>query len=261
MIKTNQLLYKIINKDENNKVISERTILNDINIHIEKGEFVAILGHNGSGKTTFAKHLNALLLPSEGSVLIDGKDTNDVDELWKIRKACGMVFQNPDNQIVGTTVEEDVAFGPENLGLATDKIIKRVDSSLEKTGMSKYRFKSPNHLSGGQKQRVAIASALAMRPECIVFDEATAMLDPKGRKEVMDIISKLNEEENMTIILITHHMEEAKRAKRIVVMEKGRPILDGTPKEIFSQIDEIKRLGIDVPQIMDLSYRLWEKVN
>ena len=258
MIKAKNLLYKIINKDDDNKIINEKTILNDINIHIKKGDFVAVLGHNGSGKTTFAKHLNALLLPNEGSIIINGKDTNTIDELWKIRKDSGMVFQNPDNQIVGTTVEEDVAFGPENLGLQSEKIIKRVDEALEKTEMTKYRFKSPNHLSGGQKQRVAIASSLAMRPQCIVLDEPTAMLDPKGRQEVMEMITKLNEEENMTIVLITHHMEEAVRAKRIVVMEKGKAVLDGTPKEIFTRIDEIERLGLEIPPIMDLAYRLFK---
>lgn len=259
MIRTEQLKYKIKNKDENNIVVKERTILDDVNIHIEKGEFVAILGHNGSGKTTFAKHLNALLLPDEGSVFINGEDTKVVDELWKIRKQCGMVFQNPDNQLVGTNVEEDVAFGPENLGIESEKIVDRVNESLEKTGMFKFRKKSPNHLSGGQKQRVAIASSLAMKPDCIVLDEPTAMLDPQGRNEVMDIITKLNKEDNMTIILITHHMEEAARAKRVVVMEGGKPILDGSPQKIFMQISEIKRLQLDIPQIMDLSYKLWEK--
>ncbi|MBQ3544870.1 MAG: energy-coupling factor transporter ATPase [Lachnospiraceae bacterium] len=258
MIKAKNLLYKIINKDDDNKVINEKTILNDFNIHIEKGDFVAILGHNGSGKTTFAKHLNALLMPNEGNIIVNGKDTKVIDELWKIRKDCGMVFQNPDNQIVGTTVEEDVAFGPENLGLESKKIIKRVDEALEKTEMTKYRLKSPNHLSGGQKQRVAIASSLAMRPQCIVLDEPTAMLDPKGRQEVMEMVTKLNEEENMTIILITHHMEEAARAKRVVIMEKGKAILDGTPKEVFTKIDDIKRLGLEIPPIMDLAYRLFE---
>ena len=246
-------LCKIYNPGEN-----EVRALDHINLEINKGEFVAIIGQSGSGKSTFAKHLNALLLPDEGNIYIDGDDTKSVEELWKIREKCGMVFQNPDNQIVGVTVEEDVGFGPENLGVKTEKIWDRIKDSLTKVDMYKYRKKSPNHLSGGQKQRVAIASSLAMKPKCIVLDEPTAMLDPQGRKEVMDIIKSLNENENITVILITHHMNEAIMAKKVVVIDDGKIALQGTPREVFSNVEQIKKLKLDMPQIMELSYELYK---
>ena len=258
IIKARNVKYKVKIKNENNEVIEEKKILNDLNIEIEPGDFIAILGHNGSGKSTFAKHLNALLLPDEGNIYIDGEDTKSVEELWKIREKCGMVFQNPDNQIVGVTVEEDVGFGPENLGVKTKKIWDRIKDSLTKVDMYKYRKKSPNHLSGGQKQRVAIASSLAMKPKCIVLDEPTAMLDPQGRKEVMDIIKSLNENENITVILITHHMNEAIMAKKVVVIDDGKIALQGTPREVFSNVEQIKKLKLDMPQIMELSYELYK---
>lgn len=258
IIKAKNVKYKVKIKNENNEVIEEKKILNDLNIEIEPGDFIAILGHNGSGKSTFAKHLNALLLPDEGNIYIDGEDTKSVEELWKIREKCGMVFQNPDNQIVGVTVEEDVGFGPENLGVKTEKIWDRIKDSLTKVDMYKYRKKSPNHLSGGQKQRVAIASSLAMKPKCIVLDEPTAMLDPQGRKEVMDIIKSLNENENITVILITHHMNEAIMAKKVVVIDDGKIALQGTPREVFSNVEQIKKLKLDMPQIMELSYELYK---
>lgn len=258
IIKARNVKYKVRIKNENNEVIEEKKILDDLNIEVEPGDFIAILGHNGSGKSTFAKHLNALLLPDEGNIYIDGDDTKSVEELWKIRKKCGMVFQNPDNQIVGVTVEEDVGFGPENLGVKTEKIWDRIKDSLTKVDMYKYRKKSPNHLSGGQKQRVAIASSLAMKPKCIVLDEPTAMLDPQGRKEVMDIIKSLNENENITVILITHHMNEAIMAKKVVVIDDGKIALQGTPREVFSNVEQIKKLKLDMPQIMELSYELYK---
>lgn len=258
IIKARNVKYKVKIKNENNEVIEEKKILDDLNIEIEPGDFIAILGHNGSGKSTFAKHLNALLLPDEGNIYIDGEDTKSVEELWKIREKCGMVFQNPDNQIVGVTVEEDVGFGPENLGVKTEKIWDRIKDSLTKVDMYKYRKKLPNHLSGGQKQRVAIASSLAMKPKCIVLDEPTAMLDPQGRKEVMDIIKSLNENENITVILITHHMNEAIMAKKVVVIDDGKIALQGTPREVFSNVEQIKKLKLDMPQIMELSYELYK---
>lgn len=258
IIKARNVKYKVRIKNENNEVIEEKKILDDLNIEVEPGDFIAILGHNGSGKSTFAKHLNALLLPDEGNIYIDGEDTKSVEELWKIREKCGMVFQNPDNQIVGVTVEEDVGFGPENLGVKTEKIWDRIKDSLTKVDMYKYRKKSPNHLSGGQKQRVAIASSLAMKPKCIVLDEPTAMLDPQGRKEVMDIIKSLNENENITVILITHHMNEAIMAKKVVVTDDGKIALQGTPRDVFSNVEQIKKLKLDMPQIMELSYELYK---
>lgn len=259
IIKTKNLNYRVKIKNENNEVTGYKTILDDININVKNGEFIAILGQNGSGKSTFAKHLNALLLPNEGSVFINGEDTSLVDELWKIRKQCGMVFQNPDNQIVGVTVEEDVGFGPENIGMPSKKIVKTVNHALEKVGMSAFKKKSPNHLSGGQKQRVAIASSLAMKPECIVLDEPTAMLDPKGRKDVLDLVKQLNKEEKMTIILITHHMEEAVSADKIFILNDGKPVICGTPRDVFLKIDEIRSFKLELPQIMELSYRLYQK--
>ncbi len=230
--------------------------LDDINISIEKGEFVAILGHNGSGKSTLAKHFNALLLPSGGAVYVKGMDTKDEKYLWNIRQTAGMVFQNPDNQIVATIVEEDVAFGPENLGIEPALIRKRVDEAIKTVEMTEYATRSPHLLSGGQKQRVAIAGIIAMKPECIILDEPTALLDPSGRKEVMDTIMKLNKEEGITIVLITHYMDEAIKADRICVMKNGRIIMEGKPKEIFREVEAVKDAGLDVPQVTELCHRL-----
>jgi energy-coupling factor transport system ATP-binding protein len=234
----------------------EVTALDGISLKIKKGEFVAVIGHNGSGKSTLAKHFNAILIPTEGTIIVDGINTKDEDKLWDIRQKAGMVFQNPDNQIVATIVEEDVAFGPENIGVEPHEIRKRVDAALKAVDMTEYAHHGPHLLSGGQKQRVAIAGVLAMKPECIIFDEPTAMLDPSGRKEVMDIIKKLNKEEHITIVLITHFMEEAVEADTVIVMEDGRSVLQGTPREIFSNVEEIKRLGLDVPEMTELAYEL-----
>ena len=230
--------------------------IDEFDIEISKGEFVAIIGHNGSGKSTLSKNLNAILVPTKGDVLIGGMNTRDDDRLWDIRQTAGMVFQNPDNQIVATIVEEDVAFGCENLGIEPSEIRKRVDDALKSVDMYEYKDRQPHLLSGGQKQRVAIAGIIAMRPECIIFDEATAMLDPSGRKEVMSTIKKLNKEYNITVLHITHFMEEAVEADRVVVMEKGRKILEGSPREVFSHVDELKSIGLDVPYMTDLSKRL-----
>lgn len=223
---------------------------------MKKGEFLVVLGHNGSGKSTLAKHMNALLLPTEGNVYVDGLNTNDENNLWDVRSKAGMVFQNPDNQMVATIVEEDVAFGPENLGVDPKEIRKRVDESLERVGMSEYKRHAPHLLSGGQKQRVAIAGILAMQPECIIFDEPTAMLDPIGRKDVLKTIKEINKEYGITIVLITHYMDEAAQADRIVVMDKGKLIMEGTPKKVFSQVELMKKIGLDVPQVTELSYEL-----
>ena len=231
-------------------------VLDKLNINIKEGEFVAILGHNGCGKSTLAKHFNGLLLPIGGNVLVGGLNTKDEDMLWEIRKRVGMVFQNPDNQIVATVVEEDVAFAPENLGIPSAEIRKRVDDALKVVDMYRFRKHAPHLLSGGQKQRVAIAGAIAMRPECIVMDEPTAMLDPKGRSEVIDTILKLKNEEKMTVVLITHFMEEAALADRVVVMDKGNIVMDDCPKKVFSQVKKIKELGLDVPQVTELLYEL-----
>lgn len=234
----------------------EKYALKDVNIHVNKGEFLVILGHNGSGKSTIAKHMNALLLPTSGDVFVCGLNTKDEDKLWDIRSTAGMVFQNPDNQLVATIVEEDVAFGPENLGVDPAEIRKRVDECLEKVGMLEYKRHAPHLLSGGQKQRIAIAGILAMQPQCIIFDEPTAMLDPSGRKEVLANILELNKEHGITIILITHYMDEAAMADRIIVMDKGEPIIEGNPREIFSQVEKMKSIGLDVPQVTELSYEL-----
>lgn len=231
-------------------------VLDDIDLNIERGEFVAILGHNGSGKSTLAKHFNAMLLPSGGRVLVNGMDTSDQNELYEIRRMVGMVLQNPDNQIVSTIVEEDVAFGPENLGIEPSEIRRRVDEALKAVGMLEYRKHAPHKLSGGQKQRVAIAGVLAMQPECIVLDEPTSMLDPKGRKEVLDTISRLNRERGITIVLITHFMEEAVLADRVVVLENGRILLQGPPREVFSDIERLRQVGLDVPQPAELCHQL-----
>lgn len=250
MIKTENVSFKYPGQEEENYA------LKDINIKINKGEFVAILGHNGSGKSTFAKHLNALLTPNSGTIYINGMNTAEDSNLWNIRQTAGMVFQNPDNQIVATIVEEDVAFGPENLGVPPLQIRKRVDESLLNVGMFEYRKHSPHLLSGGQKQRIAIAGILAMKPECIVLDEPTAMLDPSGRKEVIDTIKKLNKEEKITIVLITHYMDEAVNADRVYVMEDGEIMIEGTPKQVFSKVKEIQEIGLDVPQITELAQML-----
>ena len=256
IIKAFKLGFDYLKYDDDGNVKDTQRAVNDVNLDIEAGEFVAILGHNGSGKSTLAKHMNALLLPAEGTIWIDDMSTTEEKELWKIRQKAGMVFQNPDNQIIGTVVEEDVGFGPENMGVPTEKIWKRVDESLEKTGMTAYRYHSPNKLSGGQKQRVAIAGVMAMRPKCIILDEPTAMLDPNGRKEVREAVRELNRTENVTVVLITHYMEEVIHADRVIVMDKGRIELQGTPREVFSQVERLKSLRLDVPQVTLLAYEL-----
>lgn len=249
MIEIKNLFFKYNPEDEKN-------VLNNLNLEIKRGEFVAILGHNGSGKSTLAKLINGLLIPTSGDVLVDLMNTKSEDIIWNIRARAGMVFQNPDNQIVATMVEEDVAFGPENLGIPSEEIHERVDFALKAVGMEDYRKNAPHMLSGGQKQRVAIAGILAMTPEYIILDEPTAMLDPNGRKEVMSTINMLNKEHNKTIILITHYMDEAAMADRIIVMEKGESILEGKPRDVFSQVDKIKKIGLDVPQVTELAYEL-----
>jgi len=230
--------------------------IRDISFDIENGDFIAILGHNGSGKSTLAKHINALLVPTSGTMWIDGINTSEVDELWKVRQKAGMVFQNPDNQIIGTVVDEDVGFGPENIGVPTEDIWKRVEEALGKVGMLGFRDRSPNRLSGGQKQRVAIAGVVAMRPECIVLDEPTAMLDPNGRKEVLEVVRELNQKEGVTVILITHYMEEVVYADKVYVMDSGDIVMQGTPREIFSRVDELKKLRLTVPQATELAHEL-----
>ena len=234
----------------------EHHALKDVSLEIPQGQFVGIIGHTGSGKSTLAKQINALLIPSEGTMWVDDMDTAKEPELWKIRQKAGMVFQNPDNQIIGTVVEEDVGFGPENMGVPTDEIWKRVDDSLKKTGMTAYRYQSPNKLSGGQKQRVAIAGVVAMRPSCIVLDEPTAMLDPNGRKEVLKAVSELNKKENVTVVLITHYMEEVIHANKVYVMDGGNVVMQGTPREIFSQVETLKKYRLDVPQVTLLAHEL-----
>lgn len=256
IIKTKHLSYHYIRHDEEGNVEGEVPAVKDVNLSVEPGEFIAILGHNGSGKSTLAKHFNALLLPSEGCIVVDGMDTADENHTWDVRSTAGMVFQNPDNQIIGTVVEEDVGFGPENMGVPTDEIWKRVDDSLKKTGMTAYRYQSPNKLSGGQKQRVAIAGVVAMRPSCIVLDEPTAMLDPNGRKEVLKAVSELNKKENVTVVLITHYMEEVIHANKVYVMDGGNVVMQGTPREIFSQVETLKKYRLDVPQVTLLAHEL-----
>ena len=256
IIKAFKLGFDYLKYDEDGNVEATQRAVNDVNLDIEAGDFVAVLGHNGSGKSTLAKQINALLIPSEGTMWVDDMDTAKEPELWKIRQKAGMVFQNPDNQIIGTVVEEDVGFGPENMGVPTDEIWKRVDDSLKKTGMTAYRYQSPNKLSGGQKQRVAIAGVVAMRPSCIVLDEPTAMLDPNGRKEVLKAVSELNKKENVTVILITHYMEEVIHANKVYVMDGGNVVMQGTPKEIFSQVETLKKYRLDVPQVTLLAHEL-----
>ena len=230
--------------------------IREVDLSVAKGDFIAVLGHNGSGKSTLAKHINALLVPTRGTMWIDGIDTSEENELWKVRQKAGMVFQNPDNQIIGTVVDEDVAFGPENLGIPTPDIWTRVEEALRRTGMLAFKDRSPNRLSGGQKQRVAIAGVVAMKPECIVLDEPTAMLDPTGRKEVLEVVRELNDKENVTVILITHYMEEVVYADRVFVMDAGKVVMEGTPREIFSRVEELKKLRLAVPQITELAYEL-----
>ena len=258
-IKAEKLKHKFVRRDEQGEIEDVTLALDDVNIEVEEGQFIAVLGHNGSGKSTFAKHLNALLAPSEGTVWVDGKDTSKEGNILDIRKEAGMIFQNPDNQIVAGVVEEDVAFGPENIGVPTEEIWERVGKSLEAVGMTAYRYHSPNRLSGGQKQRVAIAGVMAMKPECIVLDEPTAMLDPNGRKEVIRTVHELNRAEGITMVLITHYMEEVVDADRVIVMDDGHIVMDGTPKEIFSRVEELKQYRMDVPQVTELAWELQKK--
>lgn len=259
MIKTEQLVFEYEKLDEEGNVVGKHRAIDEVDLDIEPGQFIAILGHNGSGKSTLAKHMNAILTPTEGSMWVDGKDTKQPDNIWDVRQSAGMVFQNPDNQIIGTVVEEDVGFGPENLGVPTDEIWERVEKSLKAVGMIEYRHHSPNKLSGGQKQRVAIAGVIAMHPKCIVLDEPTAMLDPNGRKEVLRTVEELRKREKVTVILITHYMEEVIGADRVIVMDKGHVVMDGTPREIFSQVEELKKYRLDVPQVTMLAYELKKK--
>lgn len=259
IVKTQHLTFEYIRRDEEGNVEGITTAVNDVSFSVKKGEFVAVLGHNGSGKSTLAKHLNAILYPTEGTVFVDGKDTHEEKNLWDVRETVGMVFQNPDNQIIGQVVEEDVGFGPENLGVPTKEIWERVEESLRAVGMYEYRKKSPNRLSGGQKQRVSIAGVLAMHPKCIVLDEPTAMLDPIGRKEVIRAVRALNDVEKITVILITHYMDEIIHADKIIVMDKGSVAMAGTPREIFSRVEELKALSLDVPQVTMCAYELKKK--
>ena len=256
IIKAVKLAFDYLKYDEDGNVQETQRAVDGVDMDIKEGQFVAILGHNGSGKSTFAKNINALLLPSDGTIWIDGINTSEEPELWKVRQKAGMVFQNPDNQIIGTVVEEDVGFGPENMGVPTEDIWKRVNESLEKTGMTAYRHHSPNKLSGGQKQRVAIAGVMAMRPKCIVLDEPTAMLDPNGRKEVLAAVHQLNKQENVTVVLITHYMEEVIDADHVIVMDGGHVVMEGTPREIFSQVETLKKYRLDVPQVTLLAHEL-----
>ncbi|MGN0167964.1 MAG: energy-coupling factor transporter ATPase [Acetatifactor sp.] len=259
IVRTEELVYEYIRRDEEGNVEGITTAVDHVNLDVAQGEFIAILGHNGSGKSTLAKHINAILNPTEGTVWVDGMDTSEEDRLWDIRQTAGMVFQNPDNQIIGQVVEEDVGFGPENMGIPTKEIWERVEESLKAVGMYEYRKYSPNKLSGGQKQRVSIAGVLAMHPKCIVLDEPTAMLDPSGRKEVIRAVRGLNQVEGVTVILITHYMEEIIHADRVFVMDEGKIAMEGTPREIFSQVEKLKSLRLDVPQVTLLSYELQQK--
>ncbi len=256
IVKAVQLAFEYIRRDEEGNVEGITRAIDGVNLEIEAGQFVAILGHNGSGKSTLAKHLNALLHPTEGTVYVDGKDIRETDKVWDIRQTAGMVFQNPDNQIIGQVVEEDVGFGPENLGVETKDIWERVEESLKAVGMYEYRKHSPNKLSGGQKQRVSIAGVIAMHPKCIILDEPTAMLDPNGRKEVIRAARALNQVEGITIILITHYMEEVIHADKVYVMDEGKVVMQGSPKEIFSRVEELRELRLDVPQVTQLAYEL-----
>ena len=256
IIKAVDLAFEYIRRDEEGNVEGITRAVDGVNLDIQPGEFVAILGHNGSGKSTLAKHLNALLYPTEGTVFVDGKDVKQPENVWDVRQTAGMVFQNPDNQIIGQVVEEDVGFGPENLGVPTEEIWQRVEESLKAVGMYQYRKHSPNKLSGGQKQRVSIAGVIAMHPKCIIFDEPTAMLDPNGRKDVIRAARALNQVEGITIILITHYMEEVIYADRVYVMDGGKVVMQGKPKEVFSQVEKLRELRLDVPQVTELAYEL-----
>ena len=258
IVKAAKLVYEYIRRDEEENIEEVKRAIDGVDVDIKKGDFVAVLGHNGSGKSTLAKHVNGLLLPTEGTVWVGDMDTRDEEHIWDVRKTAGMVFQNPDNQIIGNIVEEDVGFGPENIGVPTEEIWKRVEASLKAVGMTAYRLQSPNKLSGGQKQRVAIAGVMAMKPECIILDEPTAMLDPNGRREVIRTIHELNRTEGITVLLITHYMEEAIEADRIIVMDDGRIVMDGQPREIFSGVKELKSHGLDVPQVTELAWELKE---
>ncbi|MCR4961301.1 MAG: energy-coupling factor transporter ATPase [Lachnospiraceae bacterium] len=259
IVKTENLTFEYIRRDEEDNVEGITTAVDNVSLSVEPGQFIAILGHNGSGKSTLAKHLNAILYPTEGTVWIDGNDTKDDSKLWTIRETAGMVFQNPDNQIIGQVVEEDVGFGPENMGVPTKEIWERVEESLKVVGMYEYRKSSPNRLSGGQKQRVSIAGVLAMHPKCIVLDEPTAMLDPAGRREVINAVRGLNDVEKITIILITHYMDEIVNADKVFVMDSGHIEMEGTPREIFSQVERLKELRLDVPQVTELAYILRQR--
>ncbi len=256
IVKTKDLTFEYIRRDEEGNVEGITTAVDHVNIDLQAGQFIAVLGHNGSGKSTLAKHFNALVSPTEGTVWVDGMDTKEDDKILDIRQTAGMVFQNPDNQIICTLVEEEVGFGPENIGVPTDEIWQRVADSLQAVGMYSFRKASPNKLSGGQKQRVAIAGIVAMKPKCIILDEPTAMLDPSGRKEVISVLHELNEKENVTIILITHYMEEVIGADRVFVMDAGKIMMEGTPRQIFSNVEHLKELRLDVPQVTELAYEL-----
>ena len=259
IIKGRKLSYDYFRVDEDGKEEEAVRAVDQVDLDVKEGDFVAILGHNGSGKSTLAKHINAILLPTEGTLYVDGKDTKDESKLWEIRQSAGMVFQNPDNQIIGTIVDEDVGFGPENMGVPTKEIWERVEKSLKAVGMWEYRSHSPNKLSGGQKQRVAIAGVVAMRPKCIVLDEPTAMLDPNGRKEVIHTVQELNRKEHVTVLLITHYMEEVIEADKVIVMDQGKIVMQGTPKEVFSHVEELKSHRLDVPQATLVAYELQKK--
>ncbi len=256
MVRADKLVYDYEQRDDEGNVTGYARAIDHVDLAVRPGQFIGILGHNGSGKSTLAKHINAILTPTGGTMWVDGKDTSDPDELWNVRQDAGMVFQNPDNQIIGTVVEEDVGFGPENIGVPTDEIWQRVGQSLKDVGMLKYRYDSPNKLSGGQKQRVAIAGVVAMEPKCIVLDEPTAMLDPEGRQEVLRTVNLLREEKHVTVIYITHYMDEVVDADRIFVMDGGRIVMQGPPKEIFSRVDDLKQHGLDVPQVTLLADEL-----
>ena len=259
IIKTDKLVFEYIRRDEEGNVEGITRAVDEVDLDVKQGDFVAILGHNGSGKSTLAKHINAILYPTEGAVWVDGMNTRDEKDLWNIRQEAGMVFQNPDNQIIGQVVEEDVGVGPENMGVPTEEIWARVEESLKAVGMYAYRKFSPNKLSGGQKQRVSIAGVIAMHPKCIILDEPTAMLDPNGRKEVVRAVRGLNDVEGITVVLITHYMEEIIHADKVFVMDKGKIAMQGTPREIFSQVEKLKELRLDVPQVTLLAYELQKK--
>ncbi len=256
IVKAKNLTFEYIRRDEDGNVEGITKAVDNVSIDIKQGDFVAVLGHNGSGKSTFAKHLNALVMPTEGTVWVDGMDTREGENTLKVRQTAGMVFQNPDNQIVGTLVDEEVGFGPENIGVPTEEIWERVEKSLKAVGMYAFRNQSPNKLSGGQKQRVAIAGIVAMKPKCIVLDEPTAMLDPLGRKDVLNVLHELNRQENVTVILITHYMEEVIDIDKLYVMDDGKLVMSGTPREIFSQVEKLKKLRLDVPHVTELAYEL-----